>query len=86
MRESNSSPQHSVTVNVIIVFSLKLFVFRDKTSSHGNRCTVVARPHVRSLPHHIGAATPQSFLAQSDLLMEGMKKDVEQIDLSQIDL
>ena len=71
---------------VFIVFSLKLFVFRDKTYSHGNRCTVVARTHVRSLPHHIGAAAPQSFLAQSDLLMEGMKKDVEQIDLSQIDL
>ena len=86
MRMSNSSPQHSSTVYVFIVFSLKLFVFRDKTYSHGNRCTVVARPHVRSLPHHIGAATSQSFLAQSDLLMEGMKKDVEQIDLSQIDL
>ena len=86
MRVSNSSPQHSSTVYVFIVFSLKLFVFRDKTYSHGNRCTVVARPHVRSLPHHIGAATPQSFLSQSHLLMEGMKKDVEQIDLSQIDL
>ena len=86
MRVSNSSPQHSSTVYVFIVFSLKLFVFRDKTYSHGNRCTVVARPHVRSLPHHRGAATSQSFLAQSDLLMEGMKKDVEQIDLSQIDL
>ena len=86
MRVSNSSPLHSSTVFVFIVFSLKLFVFRDKTYSHGNRCTVVARPHVRSLPHHIGASTPQSFLAQSDLLMEGMKKDVEQIDLSQIDL
>ena len=86
MRVSNSSPQHSSTVYVFIVFSLKLFVFRDKTYSHGNRCTEVARPHVRSLPHHIGGATSQSFLAQSDLLMEGMKKDVEQIDLSQIDL
>ena len=86
MRVSNSSPQHSSTVYVFIVFSLKLFVFRDKTYSHGNKCTEVARPHVRSLPHHVGAATPQSFLAQSDLLMEGMKKDVEQIDLSQIDL
>ena len=39
--------------------------------------TVVARPHVRSLPHHIGAVTPQSFLAQSDLFMEGMAEEIE---------